>query len=81
MFNLKTEVERLKLLEHTRTHGQPYIPKQQNPPIEHTDGSVLDTDAEREANAISKSFKNYSTDFGLRLSKAKGEKHHPGGGV
>lgn len=81
MFNLNREVKRLELLEHTRIHGLPYKPKEKIPDVQHTDYSAFDTDAAREGGAISRGFKNRSMDFGLRLSKAKGQKHHPGGGV
>ncbi len=80
MFNLNTEVDRLQQLKHSKVHGLPYKPKLYDSKVKHTDGDMFEIDAEREANIISQGFRNYSKDFGTRLSKRKGEKHHPGGG-
>lgn len=88
MFNLQSEVNRLQQLKHDKVHGLPYKRKLKNPKdakrtsfaVQHVDGTIYNGDAEQEGIAISNGFKNKSRDFGRRLSKAKGQKHHPGGG-
>ena len=79
MFNIKNETERIILLKHAKIYG---LPKQYKPTIKRIDGAStilaeqIEIDAEREALAITGSFKNTSKDFGLRISKARGEAHH-----
>ena len=80
MFNLQSEVNRLQQLKHAKVYGLPHKPKQHDSKIQHIDGTLYETNAERESMAISRGFHNHSLGFGRRLSKAKGEKHHPGGG-
>lgn len=80
MFNLSKEVNRLQQLRHDKTQGLPYKRKQHDPKVKHIDGTIYNGEAKQESIAISNSFKNYSKDFGRRLSKAKGQRHHPGGG-
>ena len=80
MFNLSREVNRLQQLRHDKTHGLPYKRKPKNPKVQHTDGSSLEQQAVREGAAIPHSFYNHSLGFGRRLSKARGQRHYPGGG-
>lgn len=80
MFNLSVETHRLQQLQHDRLHGLPYKRKQYDSKVKQVDGTPYEVVAQQESIAISHSFKNKSRDFGRRLSKAKGEKHHPGGG-
>lgn len=80
MFNLREQVSKLQQLKHDKIHGLPYKRKPKNPKIDHVNGTLYNGQANQEGIAISKGFKNKSHDFGRRLSKAKGQKHHPGGG-
>lgn len=80
MFNLQSEVQRLQLLEHAKVHGLLNKPKQSNPEIPHIDDTVYNGQAKEEGIAISRCFKSRTMDFGKRLIKSKGHKHHPGGG-
>lgn len=80
MFNLSKEVNKLRQLRHDKIYGLPYKKKPKNPKVQHVDGNMLSGQAEQENIFISKGFKNKSLDFGRRLSKAKGQKHYPGGG-
>ena len=80
MFNLTKEVDRLQLLNHTKIHGLPYQRKQKDNKVQHIDGTLYELTAEREDTYIKNRFINRSRDFGQRLVKAKGERHHPGGG-
>ena len=80
MFNLQEEVEKLQLLNHTKIHGLPYKYKQKDTKVQHIDGMLYELTAEREDTYIKNRFINRSRDFGQRLVKAKGERHHPGGG-
>lgn len=80
MFNLRKQANKLQQLKHDKIHGLPYKRKPKNPKTLHIDGTIFNGQANQEGIAISHSFKNKSHDFGRRLSKAKGQKHHPGGG-
>ena len=80
MFNLQSEVNRLQQLQYAKIHGLPYKPKQYDPKVSHIDEGVFEIQAMQEGIAIPKGFHNHSRDFGKRLSKVKGQKHHPGGG-
>ena len=80
MFNLQSEVNRLQQLQHAKIHGLPNKPKQYDLKVSHVDGTIFEIQARQEGMAIPHSFHNYSRDFGRRLSKVKGQKHHPGGG-
>lgn len=80
MFNLSEQVRRLQQLKHDRVYGLPYKRRTGDPKVQHVDGTLYEIDAEQESMAMVCSFHNHSLGFGRRLSKAKGEKHHPGGG-
>jgi len=80
MFNLQSETDRLRQLRHDRIHGLPNKRRQHNPKVRHVDGTLYNGKAMQEGAAISRGFKNKSLDFGRRLSKSKGQRHHPGGG-
>lgn len=80
MFNLQSEVNRLYQLRHDKIHGLPDKPKHHNPKVKQVDDIPFDVNANIEGIAISRGYKNKSMDFGRRLSKVKGQKHHPGGG-
>jgi hypothetical protein len=80
MFNITKEVNRLQQLKHAKVHGLPIIRQPKSPKIQHVDGIPYEIAAVQESIAISKGFKNKSKDFGRQLSKAKGQRHHPGGG-
>ena len=80
MFNLKDEVEKLQLLKYTKIHGLPYKYKQKEKTVQHIDSTLYELTAEQEDTYIKRRFINRSRDFGQRLVKAKGERHHPGGG-
>jgi len=80
MFNLTKEVNRLQQLKHAKTHGLPYKRKPKDPEVQHIDSAIYEIQAEYESKAIPRSFHNHSLDFGRRLSKARGQKHYPGGG-
>jgi len=80
MFNITKEVQRLQQLKHDKIHGLPDKPKQHNPKVNHIDDTPFNIKAEQESVYMSRQFNNYSLGFGRRLSKAKGQKHYPGGG-
>lgn len=80
MFNLQSEVNRLRQLQHAKIHGLPIVRQPKNPKVDHVDGILYEMQANQEGQAIPKSFHNRSMDFGLRLRKVKGQKHYPGGG-
>ena len=80
MFNLSIEVNRLQQLKHDKIHGLPYKPKQHDTKIKQVDAIPYETQAEQEHTFMLRCFRNYSTDFGRRLSKRKGQYHKPGGG-
>ena len=80
MFNLQSQVNRLKQLQHSKIHGLPYKPKQHDTKVEQVDGIPFDNKAEYEYKYILRRFRNYSEGFGRRLSKRKGQYHRPGGG-
>jgi len=80
MFNLQSEVQRLQQLKHDRVHGLPNKSKQHDAKVKQVDGVPFDTRAEQEHTYMLRRFRNYSKDFGRRLSKRKGQSHHPGGG-
>lgn len=78
MFNLSEQVQRLQLLNHSKIHGLPYKPKQQDTKVDHIDGTLYEDKAEYEHGFMIRRFKNRSKGFGLRLSKRKGQYHRPG---
>ena len=80
MFNLSEQVHRLQQLQHDKIYGLPYKSKQHNPKVEDVDGLPFESKAEQEHTFILRRFRNYSPDFGRRLSKRKGQYHRPGGG-
>lgn len=80
MFNLGEQVHRLQQLKHTKVHGLPYKRLPKNPQVSHVDDTVFDIKSEQEHAFILRRFRNYSADFGRRLSKRKGQYHRPGGG-
>ena len=80
MFDLNQEVDRLQLLDYAKINGLPYQRKQKDSKVQHIDGQLFELNAEREDTYIKNRFINRSRDFGQRLVKAKGERHHPGGG-
>ncbi len=80
MFNLNREVTRLQLLKHGKIHGPPDKPKQHDKKVQHIDDIPFDIKAEQESTYITRRFINRSKDFGIRLSKRKGQYHRPGGG-
>jgi len=80
MFNLNREVNRLQQLKHDKIHGLPSKPKQYDNKVKQTDDTPFNTQAEQEHTFMLRRFRNYSADFGRRLSKRKGQSHHPGGG-
>lgn len=88
MFNLSKQVSKLQQLNHDKVHGLPYKRKPKNLKVQHIDsearrrslGEMFELDAICEGKAIPRGFHNHSLDFGRRLSKVKGQKHHPGGG-
>lgn len=80
MFDINTEVNRLQQLKHAKLHGLPNKPKIYNPKVKQVDGRLFEITAITEGIAISRGFHNHSLGFGRRLSKAKGQKHYPGGG-
>jgi len=79
MFNIAKEVKRLYQLRHDKVHGLPYKCKPKDPKIDHVDNIPYETQAHQEGDAISRGLDIKSLDFGRRLSKAKGERHFPGG--
>ncbi len=80
MFNLSEQTRKLQQLKHDKIYGLPYKRHPKPPKIQHVDGILYEITAQQESIALLKGFKNKSLDFGRRLSKAKGQKHHPGGG-
>lgn len=80
MFNLNNEVNRLQQLQHDKTHGLPDKPKQYNPKVKQVDGEPFEIKSEQEHKFMLRRFRNYSVDFGRRLSKRRGQYHRPGGG-
>ena len=80
MFNLTKEVNRLQQLKHDKVHGITPKPKQYDTKVKQTDDTPFITTAEQEHTFMLRRFRNHSRDFGRRLSKRKGQKHHPGGG-
>jgi len=79
MFNLQSETQRIQQLKHDKIYGLPYKRKPKDPKIQHIDGNMFETDAQHEGAVMLRGFKNKSVDFGRRLSKAKGQRHYPGG--
>lgn len=75
MFNLQSEVQRLKQLDYAKVHGLPHKPKQKDPQIQHIDDTPYDIQAEQEGIALSRRFKSRTYHFGVRISKAKGHRH------
>ena len=80
MFNLQFEVNRLQQLKHDKIYGLPYKPKQYDAKVKQTDDIPFNAQAEQEHTYMLRRFRNHSADFGKRLSKRKGQSHHPGGG-
>ena len=80
MFNLSVETRRLQQLNHDKINGLPFKPKQHDTKVQQTDSTLYETTAEQEHTFMLRCFRNHSKDFGKRLSKRKGQKHHPGGG-
>ena len=80
MFNLSEQVRRLQQLKHDKIHGLPFKPKQHDNKVQQTDSTLYETTAEQEHTYMLRRFRNHSADFGRRLSKRKGQSHHPGGG-
>ena len=80
MFDITKEVIRLQQLKHDKIHGLPYKPKQYNAKVEQVNGIPYEVTAEQEHTYMLRRFRNYSVDFGRRLSKRKGQYHKPGGG-
>lgn len=80
MFNLQSEVIRLKQRKHDRVHGLPDRKKIYDKKVAHVDDMPFDIKAEQESGYITRRFHNRSADFGRRLSKRKGQYHRPGGG-
>ena len=80
MFNLQSEVNRLQQLQHDKIHGLPYRKREYDKKVQHVDDTPFDIKAEQENRFILRRFRNYSVDFGRRLSKRKGQYHRPGGG-
>lgn len=82
MFDINAEIKKYNLFQTTKTQGYKL-------PYKHTDKGIavsnkdkktfteqIEIDAEREAEAMTRGFKNRSMDFGLRLKKSHGECHH-----
>ena len=86
MFNINKEVVRLQQLKHDKIHGLPSKRRQvKTPPTEdinlrQINTCTFDIKAEEEHTYMLRRFRNHSRDFGRRLSKRKGQSHHPGGG-
>lgn len=80
MFNITKEVCRLQQLKYAKIYGLPNKRKQYDKKVNHVDDIPFDIKAEQEDEYISRRFINKSLHFGRRLSKRKGQKHHPGGG-
>lgn len=80
MFDIIKMVQQLQQLKYAKTHGLHYKRKPKDTEVQHTDGTPFDIKAEQESEYMSRQFNNYSLGFGRRLSKAKGQRHYPGGG-
>ena len=80
MFNLTKEVNRLQQLQHDKVHGLLSKPKQYDTKVKQVDVMLYEVTAEQEHTFMLRRFRNYSADFGRRLSKRKGQYHRPGGG-
>ena len=80
MFNLQSEVNRLQQLNYDKVNGLPFKPKQHDTKVKQVDGMPYEITAEQEHTFMLRRFRNHSKDFGRRLSKRKGQRHHPGGG-
>jgi len=80
MFNLNKEVIKLQQLQHDKIYGLPPKPKQYDTKVKQTDDTPFEIKAEQEHTYMLRRFRNHSRDFGRRLSKRKGQRHHPGGG-
>lgn len=80
MFNLSEQVRRLQQLKHDKIHGLPSKPKQYDSKVKQVDAMPYETQAIQEHTFMLRRFRNHSRDFGRRLSKRKGQSHHPGGG-
>lgn len=82
MFDINAEVEKYTLFQTTKTKGYklPYKHTDKGKQISNADKRTfteqMEIDAEREAEAMTRGYKNKSTDFGLRLKKSHGETHH-----
>ena len=80
MFNLQSEVNRLQQLKHDKIHGLLSKPEQYDSKVKQVDAMPYEITAEQEHTFMLRRFRNHSADFGRRLSKRKGQRHHPGGG-
>ena len=80
MFNLSVETRRLQQLKYDKVHGIPSKPKQHDTKVKQTDDIQFNAQAAQEHTYMLRCFRNHSKDFGRRLSKRKGQRHHPGGG-
>ena len=80
MFNINKEVQKLQQLKHDKIHGLLSKPKHYDTKVQQTDSTPYETIAEQEHTFMLRCFRNHSKDFGRRLSKRKGQRHHPGGG-
>ena len=80
MFNITKEVQKLQQLKHDKTHGLLSKPKQYDIKVKQVDAIPYEITAEQEHIFMLRCFRNHSADFGRRLSKRKGQRHHPGGG-
>ncbi len=79
MFNITKAVKQLKQLSYCKIHGLPYKRPRYDSKVPHIDDTPFDIKAEQENTYIKRSFRNYSVNFGRRLSKRKGQYHRPGG--
>ena len=69
LFDIQKAVHKQEQLKYDAIHGLPDKDRDYQEPIQHIDGNVFEQQAEREGGQISKSFKNRSPDFGLRLKR------------
>ena len=80
MFDLIQNTSKYKQYLHDKIHGLPVKHRQKDKPKQHISVTInYDEQAETEGKHIDNAYKNRSMDFGRRLRKAKGQKHHPGG--
>lgn len=79
MFDIDKAIKQNRLFEQAKIYGLPYKPKQKNPFRVRVSAEDIDTKAVAESVHIKRSFHNRSIDFGLRLCKARGQRHRVGG--